>query len=159
MSGPKSRGQLAADPVNLQPQASSSKVTSDPVYGQEHQSPADSPGPAHTKSSGTTAIKDDPVYSQANSRLQQLSSHISSTPSEPLEANTKRSGKKKKSNDASADLPADYSDILGQFKKMIDVAATPDPASRGYERQKTSGKLWHMARAGRRLRHDAVEKR
>jgi acetyl-CoA carboxylase carboxyltransferase component len=63
--------------------------------------------------------------------LAQVSSHM--TPKTP-----KR--RRKKSEDS--DLPADYSDILGQIAALRKIAATPDAKNRGYVRQKAAGKLW-----------------
>jgi acetyl-CoA carboxylase carboxyltransferase component len=67
----------------------------------------------------------------AKDRLAQVSSHM--TPKTP-----KR--RRKKSEDS--DLPADYSDILGQIAALRKIAATPDAKNRGYVRQKAAGKLW-----------------
>jgi acetyl-CoA carboxylase carboxyltransferase component len=61
-------------------------------------------------------------------RLNQLSSHISST-SKP----------KPKPQDP---LPADHSDVLSQIHTLRTIAQTPKPENRGYIRQKQSGKLW-----------------
>lgn len=70
----------------------------------------------------------------AAERLAQVSDHLSqSTPS------TKKSRRRKS---ADSDLPADYSDILGQLDTLRKIAATPDPNNRGYVRQKQAGKLW-----------------
>ena len=88
---------------------------------------------------------------KANNRLHQLSSQINPPSSEPSAANTKKTRRKKKSNDPSADLPADYSDILGHLRKMKEIAATPDTENRGYQRQKTSGKLWARERISQLL--------
>lgn len=72
--------------------------------------------------------------SQAEARLSQVASHIS-----PPQANTKQRRRKKSVDD---ELPADYSDILGQIATLKKIAATPDTRSRGYVRQKQAGKLW-----------------
>ena len=114
---------------------------------------------------------DDPVYAQgwaahsekkpstsAQSRLAQLSSQLSSSPNPPETAsssnttttspasapsNTKaRRRALRKSKDPSADLPSDYSDILGHLATMRKIALTPSPTDRGYQRQKSQGKLW-----------------
>jgi hypothetical protein len=61
----------------------------------------------------------------AKDRLAQVSSHI--------EPNTSRRRRKK---GADGDLPADYSDILGQIATLRKIAATPDANNRGYVRQK-----------------------
>ncbi|RAR09196.1 propionyl-CoA carboxylase beta chain, mitochondrial precursor [Stemphylium lycopersici] len=67
----------------------------------------------------------------AKDRLAQVSSHI--TPNTP---------KRRRRKGADSDLPADYSDILGQIATLRKSAATPDPNNRGYLRQKQAGKLW-----------------
>jgi hypothetical protein len=61
----------------------------------------------------------------AKDRLAQVSSHI--------EPNTPKRRRKK---GADSDLPADYSDILGQIATLRKIAATPDTNNRGYVRQK-----------------------
>lgn len=61
----------------------------------------------------------------AKDRLAQVSSHI--------EPNTTRRRRRK---GADTDLPADYSDILGQLAALRKIAATPDTNNRGYVRQK-----------------------
>lgn len=67
----------------------------------------------------------------AKDRLAQVSSHIASnTP------------KRRRRKGADSDLPADYSDILGQIATLRKSAATPDKNNRGYVRQKQAGKLW-----------------
>jgi hypothetical protein len=67
----------------------------------------------------------------AKDRLAQVSSHI--TPNSP---------KLRRRKGANLDLPADYSDILGQIATLRKSAATPDASNRGYVRQKAAGKLW-----------------
>jgi hypothetical protein len=67
----------------------------------------------------------------AKDRLAQVSSHI--TPNTP---------KRRRRKGADAELPADYSDILGQIATLRKIAATPDANNRGYVRQKQAGKLW-----------------
>lgn len=67
----------------------------------------------------------------ATDRLAQVSAHIS--PNTP---------KRRRQKGAGMDLPADYSDILGQISTLRTIAATPDPTNRGYVRQKQAGKLW-----------------
>lgn len=69
--------------------------------------------------------------STAQDRLAQVSSHIA--PSTP---------KRQRRQSADSDLPADYSDILGQIAALRKIAATPDTSNRGYVRQKAGGKLW-----------------
>ncbi|KZM20652.1 ligase [Ascochyta rabiei] len=68
---------------------------------------------------------------RATDRLAQVSAHI--TPNTP---------KRRRRKGADSDLPADYSDILGQITALRKIAATPDPKNRGYVRQKQAGKLW-----------------
>ncbi|KAF2205357.1 ClpP/crotonase [Delitschia confertaspora ATCC 74209] len=70
-------------------------------------------------------------------RLNQLSNHISPSTEPP---NNGRKRRQKKT--AQSDLPADYSDILGQLSTLRKIAATPDPKHRGYVKQKEAGKLW-----------------
>jgi len=50
--------------------------------------------------------------------------------------------KKRRPSRSKNELPADYSDILGQLDKLRTIANTPDPKNKGYVRQKQSGKLW-----------------
>jgi acetyl-CoA carboxylase carboxyltransferase component len=69
--------------------------------------------------------------STAKDRLAQVSNHVAPN-------TTKRRRRKNAEND----LPADYSDILGQIATLRTMAATPDPNNRGYVRQKAAGKLW-----------------
>jgi hypothetical protein len=76
--------------------------------------------------------KDAEKSSQAAAdRLAQVSSHI--------EPNTP---KRRRRKGADSELPADYSDILGQIAALRKIAATPDTNNRGYVRQKAAGKLW-----------------
>ncbi|KAL1625941.1 hypothetical protein SLS56_007087 [Neofusicoccum ribis] len=75
----------------------------------------------------------------AASRLAQVSNHLSATPT----ANTsKPRRRRRRSTNPADDLPADYSDILGQLSTLHTLATTPSPSHRGYARQKASGKLW-----------------
>jgi hypothetical protein len=67
----------------------------------------------------------------AKNRLEQVSSHVA--PNTP---------KRRRRKGADSDLPADYSDILGQISTLRKIAATPDAKNRGYVRQKAAGKLW-----------------
>ncbi|KAF1998493.1 ClpP/crotonase [Amniculicola lignicola CBS 123094] len=75
---------------------------------------------------------DDQASNGAKDRLAQVSSHIA--------PNTPRRRRRKQNSEAN--LPADYSDILGQIVALQKIAATPDPNNRGYVRQKQAGKLW-----------------
>lgn len=63
------------------------------------------------------------------SRLSQIANHVTPT-------------KKRRAQKAKDDLPADYSDILGQLDTLRAVANSPDTSSAGYIRQKQAGKLW-----------------
>lgn len=67
----------------------------------------------------------------AKDRLAQVSNHIA--PNTP---------KRRRKKSLESELPADYSDILGQIATLRKIAATPDPKNRGYVRQKQAGKLW-----------------
>ncbi|KAF2402648.1 propionyl-CoA carboxylase-like protein [Trichodelitschia bisporula] len=69
--------------------------------------------------------------SKAKDRLAQVQQHVS--PSSP---------KRRRRKDDKAELPADYSDILGQIATLQKIAVTPDLNNRGYVRQKKAGKLW-----------------
>ncbi|KAH3945113.1 hypothetical protein HBH53_150040 [Parastagonospora nodorum] len=69
--------------------------------------------------------------STAKDRLAQVSSHIAPNPP-----------KRRRKKNADSDLPADYSDILGQIATLRKIASTPDTKNRGYVRQKAAGKLW-----------------
>jgi acetyl-CoA carboxylase carboxyltransferase component len=62
-------------------------------------------------------------------RLSQVAGHIA--PSK-----TRRAAK------AKDELPADYSDILGQLDTLRTIASTADTKNKGYVRQKQAGKLW-----------------
>ncbi|KAJ5536190.1 Carboxyl transferase [Penicillium frequentans] len=73
---------------------------------------------------------------QATERLNQVSSHISAPKTD------KPAIAKSKSNITASRLPADHSDVLSQISELRKIAATPDPNSRGYIRQKQAGKLW-----------------
>ncbi|KAF2091629.1 propionyl-CoA carboxylase beta chain mitochondrial precursor [Saccharata proteae CBS 121410] len=70
----------------------------------------------------------------AASRLSQVASHVA----QPAPRALKRRSRK----ETLPELPADYSDILGQLNTLRTIAATPDPTHRGYVRQKQAGKLW-----------------
>ncbi|KAF2713766.1 ClpP/crotonase [Pleomassaria siparia CBS 279.74] len=77
---------------------------------------------------------DEPSATTAKDRLAQVSNHIA-----PPNTAKKR---RRKGAGADSELPADYSDILGQIGTLRKMAATPDPNNRGYVRQKQAGKLW-----------------
>lgn len=62
----------------------------------------------------------------AKERLAKVASHIT-------EANKPKRRRRKSAN---SELPADYSDILGQIASLREIAATPDTTNRGYVRQK-----------------------
>lgn len=72
-----------------------------------------------------------PASTRAQDRLAQVKEHVA--------PNTARRRRRKSVDD---ELPADYSDIMGQIKTLQNIASTPDPKSRGYVRQKQAGKLW-----------------
>lgn len=75
----------------------------------------------------------------AAERLSQIKSHVSQSSdptSSPPNTSRRRVAAKKD------ELPADYSDLLGQIGSLQKIAATPDPNHRGYVRQKKAGKLW-----------------
>jgi acetyl-CoA carboxylase carboxyltransferase component len=85
----------------------------------------------------------------ANYRLDQLSSHltldnINQTPPNTASRPSSPSAERRKRNPRSQieALPPDHSDILYHIKTLKGIASTPDPANRGYIRQKTAGKLW-----------------
>jgi hypothetical protein len=84
--------------------------------------------------------------SAAKERLEKVQQHLSnsgagpsSISNEPKPNTSKRRARRKS---AESQLPADYSDILGQVAILKKIAATPDPNNRGYQRQKKAGKLW-----------------
>jgi hypothetical protein len=88
-----------------------------------------------------TTAKDASTSSEtAKDRLAQVSSHIA--PNTPKRRRQKATG---------SDLPADYSDILGQIATLRKFAATPDTNNRGYLRQKQAGKLWVRERVAQLL--------
>lgn len=156
------------DPVYSQNADSTSSrgptAVSDPVYGQSQPPPSPSRGPAATDTAqGGPNGASDPVYSQnatqdrASSRLAQVSSQISPAPPSEPTANTRKPRRKPKNNasqDPSASLPADYSDILSHARTMHATSWTPDTASRGYQRQLTAGKLWARDRIKKLLDPD-----
>lgn len=67
----------------------------------------------------------------AQARVTQISNQLDS----PSKRRTRRKS-------TEGDLPADYSDILGQLRTLRTIAATPDKTNPGYVRQKAAGKLW-----------------
>ncbi|KAF2027145.1 ClpP/crotonase [Setomelanomma holmii] len=67
----------------------------------------------------------------AKDRLAQVTDHIA--PNTP---------KRRRRRGGDSELPADYSDILGQIASLQKIAATPDTRNRGYVRQRQAGKLW-----------------
>ncbi|KAH8722988.1 propionyl-CoA carboxylase beta chain mitochondrial precursor [Phaeosphaeriaceae sp. PMI808] len=73
--------------------------------------------------------KDASTSETATNRLSQVTAHLK-----------KPTRRRRKSTES--DLPADYSDILGQIATLRKIAATPDTNNRGYVRQKQAGKLW-----------------
>ncbi len=73
----------------------------------------------------------------AASRVEQVKGHLSREHDE--DTSPKRRRRKARSDD---ELPADYSDLLGQMKTMRNMANTPDLSKTGYVRQKEAGKLW-----------------
>ncbi|KAI1611304.1 carboxyl transferase domain-containing protein [Exophiala viscosa] len=158
VSGTEGKGTVdsANDPVYSQSstQQPSTTQVNDPVYGQPQKPPA-TPANKALSSPGQGSIppSEDPVYSQsriATNRLDQLNSHVSPSQPDSELANTSRARRPKKpksrSSDPSADLPADYSDILGNISRLKSIAQTPNANNRGYIRQKTSGKLWARER-------------
>ncbi|KAH8649651.1 propionyl-CoA carboxylase-like protein [Tricladium varicosporioides] len=76
-----------------------------------------------------------PPVATPKARLSQLSNHIS--PSSPISRKSRNKSKSKKD-----DLPADYSDILGQLDTLRSIARKPDLSNKGYVRQLQAGKLW-----------------
>jgi hypothetical protein len=81
-----------------------------------------------------------PPKDASKDRLTQISSHIAPSTS-----------KRRRRKGADSDLPADYSDILGQIATLRKIAATPDTKNRGYVRQKAAGKLWVRERVDQLL--------
>ena len=75
---------------------------------------------------------------KAQARLSQVHSHISGANSE---ANISKTRRRKKERTGEDELPADYSDILGQIATLKKIAATPNTTARGYIRQKQGTKL------------------
>lgn len=73
---------------------------------------------------------------KAASRAAQVSDHIAATRIEESKPGRRRRRAKQD------ELPADYSDVLGQLKTLRKMAATPDGNKTGYIRQKEAGKLW-----------------
>ncbi|KIW96314.1 uncharacterized protein Z519_03383 [Cladophialophora bantiana CBS 173.52] len=150
-----SQADAVGDDLEAQPAGQGRSQINDPVYGQRQSmssKPSNSPAPG--PGIGQTPPSDDPVSAQprsssssaASSRLNQLTSQISPPQAEPQQPNTKRARKPKSSKGPSSDLPADYSDILTHLTTLRTIATTPDTSSRGYIRQKTSGKLWSRER-------------
>ncbi|KJX94998.1 propionyl-CoA carboxylase like protein [Zymoseptoria brevis] len=77
---------------------------------------------------------------KATARASQLSAHLSSTNDE--NGTPPNAGRRRRRKEKDDELPADYSDILGQLKTLRKMADTPNNERRGYVRQKQSGKLW-----------------
>lgn len=83
-----------------------------------------------------------PANSNATDRVSQVAGHLAASP------NTSKKRTSKSKSKSKDELPADYSDILGQIEKLKKIASTPpdinDPEvnSRGYVRQLQAGKLW-----------------
>lgn len=159
MGNPRKVPDPSADPVNPQTDSNATRNGNvDSVYGQSQDTPSTQSGPVHLKpASGDPIGTDDPVYPQqrsAASRLNQLTNQIAPTPIESSPANTKKSRRKPKSSSSAHELPADYSDILGHLATMRRLTETPYASSRGYQRQKTSGKLWARERIAQLLDPD-----
>ncbi|KAF7190736.1 Propionyl-CoA carboxylase, carboxyltransferase subunit [Pseudocercospora fuligena] len=93
---------------------------------------------------------------KAAQRASQLSGHLegSQQNDQTQKPNTGRRRRKQKKED---ELPADYSDILGQLQKLKDIADTPDQSRRGYVRQKQDGKLWVRERVQKLLDKDSFQ--
>lgn len=72
---------------------------------------------------------------KAKDRVEQVSAQLNST--QPG-ANTTRRKRRTRQDE----LPADYSDILGQLKQLKTLASTPPAHTTGYKRQLEAGKLW-----------------
>jgi acetyl-CoA carboxylase carboxyltransferase component len=72
--------------------------------------------------------------SNAMDRIAQVSGHLNDS--------TSNTGRKRSRRSNASELPADYSDILGQLRTLRTSAATPDLNRTGYVRQKQAGKLW-----------------
>ncbi|PVH74326.1 ClpP/crotonase [Cadophora sp. DSE1049] len=64
----------------------------------------------------------------ASERLSQVAGHVAP--------------RKRRAAKAKNELPADYSDILGQLESLKTIARSPDTKNKGYVRQKQAGKLW-----------------
>jgi acetyl-CoA carboxylase carboxyltransferase component len=86
---------------------------------------------------------------KAAARASQVSEHLSSNndKNDAPSSTGRRRRRKEKDNE----LPADYSDILGQLKTLRKMADTPKNDRRGYVRQKQSGKLWVRERVDKLL--------
>jgi hypothetical protein len=66
-------------------------------------------------------------------RLDQISSHV-----QPNSSSKRGNGK----NSRGSELPADWSDVLGELELVKKFAQTPKYDTTGYKRQKEGGKLW-----------------
>nr|POE74358.1 propionyl-coa carboxylase beta chain, mitochondrial [Quercus suber] len=82
---------------------------------------------------------------KAASRVAQVSEHLS--PPNP--------GRRRRSRAKQDELPADYSDVLGQLDTLKKLAATPNSKSRGYINHKQAGKLWVRERIEQLLDKDS----
>lgn len=96
---------------------------------------SDSDDAKSASSSPQSPQSTDPTSSKASDRLAQIQSHVTNSTSQP-NSSKKRAARKKD------ELPADWSDLLGQIDTLHKIANTPDTSSRGYIRQKQAGKLW-----------------
>lgn len=77
---------------------------------------------------------------QASSRAGQINDHLSSSNDSSSKDSKSTSGRRKRAGKKD-DLPADYSDLLGQMDTMRKWARNPSSDHSGYRRQKESGKL------------------
>lgn len=77
---------------------------------------------------------------QATSRAGQIKDHLSSSQDSSSGDSKSTSGRRKRAAKKD-DLPADYSDLLGQMDTMRKWARNPSIDHSGYTRQKESGKL------------------
>jgi acetyl-CoA carboxylase carboxyltransferase component len=75
--------------------------------------------------------KSSTATTKPSQRLSQVAGHVAPP--------KKRAARSKHKKD---ELPADYSDILGQLDTLRTIASTPDTTNKGYVRQKQAGKLW-----------------
>ncbi|EMC95783.1 hypothetical protein BAUCODRAFT_71049 [Baudoinia panamericana UAMH 10762] len=111
--------------------------------------PDDAPNGSIDKAEDLSTSKSPDLTSKATARAAQLSGHLASQ--NGITSNTSKRRRQKKPDE----LPADYSDVLGQLNKLRHLAANPDQTKTGYIRHRQAGKLWVRERINQILDKDS----